>query len=122
MGRGLTKILMVFLVALIGFAPQTSWALSKGDKRILKRSAGFGLVLGTAVGVATYPVAKSFMTIVTGAAVGLVTGLIVGAYRLPRDEDVPSADPMALQPRLTPHNLALYQMKAQTVEFSVIHF
>ena len=110
---------------MISLFTTNAWALSKSDKRILKRSAGFGLVLGTAVGIATYPVAKSLTTVFTGAAVGLVTGLIVGAYRLPQDEDIKSVDPMALnnlknEVRLTPYNFMQYNSVVQSVKLDQI--
>lgn len=90
--------------------PSTPARAEKSDATILLTTTLYGTLAGTALGLVTYPFTQTHQSILIGAGVGLVLGIIVGIYHVNHRED--PNNPLRGELRLAPKEALTYAAAA----------
>jgi hypothetical protein len=77
----LRALICALLLALATAVPRPALALDRDFKSVLV-GGGYGLLGGTVLGLASYPLTRDARSIFIGSAVGLYLGIIVGIYNV----------------------------------------
>ena len=83
----LARITIICLLTLaILSAPARALTLNK-DVKVVLTTGIYGLAVGTAAGLVSYPISKSPRTVFIGSSVGLYLGIAVGIYHIFNRDD-----------------------------------
>ncbi len=82
----LTSFLLALSLVLGSFVPRRAQAMDR-DLRSILVGGGYGLLGGTALGLASYPLTRDTRSIWIGSSVGLYLGLVIGIYNAISRED-----------------------------------
>src|SRR5687767_13102576 len=77
-------IIFLFLATL--FAPQKSYALDTNVRTVIVAGI-YGTLIGTGMGLISYPFTKNVRGIFVGSSIGLYLGIIAGIYHIEHRED-----------------------------------
>jgi hypothetical protein len=128
--RSSTVAILCFFA--LGLSSRDAQAVNR-DVRAVMTTATYGLVLGTAAGLVTWPINGNSRGIFIGASVGLYLGIIAGVYFITHRDDPqnplnsmnldPSAPPrLAIDPALFASSRLAPLPELARLEISVLRF